>query len=105
VKETWTYCVPDQGETLECSGREVEVLPMFNGDDAADAEQVASDEIADHYWSNCDGWESSWPVTFRLRSPRGNVFDVIVDMEHVPSFTSGDAVAVVERLAKGGDRG
>ncbi|HEY4266791.1 MAG TPA: hypothetical protein VGM94_01235 [Galbitalea sp.] len=52
--------------------------------DARDAAQMC----ADHFHSNRDGWESSWPLEFRVRLPDGTTEDYIVEREMVPEFTA-----------------
>lgn len=36
-----------------------------------------------------DGWEWSWPVTFRVRDPDGAIWVVEVELEMVPEFLPG----------------
>ena len=55
---------------------------MFGGaEDAAEA-------YADYVHSNRDGYESSWPLTFRVRCPDGSVLDFEIDREFVPEFSA-----------------
>ena len=55
--------------------------------DALDAKKAA-----EHYAGFChsqrDGWEASWPLTFRVRLPDGTTEDYEVDRETVPEFTA-----------------
>jgi len=50
--------------------------------DAKDAAEI----YADWCHRQRDGWESSWPLTFRVRSPDGNLSDFEVERETVPEF-------------------
>jgi hypothetical protein len=50
--------------------------------DAADAAEAYADYVHD----NCDGYESSWPLTFRVRDVNGAIADFEVDREHVVEF-------------------
>jgi len=52
--------------------------------DASDAAEA----YADYVHSQRDGWESSWPLTFRVCCPDGSVVDFEVDREHVPKFSA-----------------
>ena len=54
---------------------------LFDAGDAAEA-------YADYVHSNRDGWESSWPLTFRVRCPDGSASDFEVEREHVPEFSA-----------------
>lgn len=49
--------------------------------------ELASERAAEEYWSNCDGWEDAWPVTFHIYPPDSEEFTAIeVHMEMEPSF-------------------
>jgi hypothetical protein len=48
----------------------------------------AAEAYADHFYSQRDGYESSWPLVFRVRSPDGTVQDFEVGCEHVPEFSA-----------------
>jgi hypothetical protein len=50
--------------------------------DASDAAEA----YADFVYSARDGNESSWPLTFRVRSADGAIDDFDVDCQHVPEF-------------------
>lgn len=46
-----------------------------------------AEECADDFHSNHDGWESTWPMKFKLWDPQGNVVGVFeVDREYTPTF-------------------
>lgn len=48
----------------------------------------AAERYADWFHGNRDGWESSWPLTFRVRSEDGTEQDFEVDREMVPEFSA-----------------
>ena len=50
--------------------------------DAEDAAEAA----ADYYHSQRDAWDSSWPLTFRVRGPDGITHDFEVERDTVPTF-------------------
>lgn len=52
--------------------------------DASDAAEA----YADYAHGNRDGWESSWPLTFRVLCPDGSTADFEVDREYVPEFSA-----------------
>ena len=42
---------------------------------------------AEHYWENHDGWESSWPLYFRLYEGEGEAYqDFKVEQDVEPTF-------------------
>ncbi len=41
---------------------------------------------AEYCHNNRDGWESTWPLMFRVRLPDGSTRDYEVDREMVPDF-------------------
>lgn len=45
-----------------------------------------AEEMAEDYFNNSDGWERSWPLTFRIHDGIGLFNDVEVEMEAVPTF-------------------
>ena len=52
--------------------------------DAADAAEAYAEHAHDHR----DGWDSSWPLVFRVRCPDGTMADFEVDREYVPQFSA-----------------
>lgn len=52
---------------------------VFGPDDAA---KVYAEYVHDHR----DGYESSWPLTFRVRSPDGTTADFEVERDFSPTF-------------------
>lgn len=54
--------------------------------DASDIAEV----YADFIHARRDGWESSWPLTIRVRCPTGPVIDFEVERETVPEFTANE---------------
>lgn len=78
--DEWRWWVPDELEE-----RESRKVMAFDADGAAES-------AAEWFYDNCDGWENTWPVTFRVRHVKtGKVWDVSVGMEHQPSFHSTDS--------------
>lgn len=48
---------------------------------------AAAEQAAEQYHSDHDGWESDWPVTFRIYPPDSNAFVLVeVEREAVPEF-------------------
>lgn len=48
---------------------------------------IAAEIHAQHYHSQRDGWEASWPIVFRVREvASGKLFDVEVERESIPHF-------------------
>lgn len=62
--------------------RDVVYVPDTILHDASDAAEA----YADYAHRNRDGWESSWPLTFRVLCPDGSTADFEVDRECVPKF-------------------
>lgn len=54
-----------------------------------DASDVA-ELYANFIHGNRDGYESSWPLTIRVRCPTGPLIDFEVDREIVPEFTASE---------------
>jgi hypothetical protein len=52
--------------------------------DSADAARL----YADYCHSNRDGWESTWPLNFRVRLPDNTTKDFEVEREMVPEFVA-----------------
>lgn len=48
----------------------------------------AAEFYAEHAHDDRDGWDSSWPLVFRVRSPDGTISDFEVDREYVPEFSA-----------------
>jgi len=46
----------------------------------------AAKRYAEHVYRQRDGWEATWPLAFRVRSPDGSMADFEVSCEHVPEF-------------------
>jgi hypothetical protein len=89
----WLIWVPDDGET-DRDGVEFDdgrnARPLRRKSWAEQDAEDAAEKYADEYWCNTAG-EGSWPVEFRLRDEWDRVFDVTVDCEFDPSFSSGPA--------------
>jgi len=47
-----------------------------------------ANEAAEHYHSNCDGWESDWPLTFHIYSveEKKHIGSFHIEREAEPSF-------------------
>lgn len=51
--------------------------------------ETFSEELARHVFNNRDGWDETWPLTFRLWTEDATcIGDFVVEMERVPSFYS-----------------
>lgn len=59
-------------------------VPFYSLSDAEDAAETYADYCID----NRDGWDSSWPLTFRVRLPDGSTEDYEVELDTVPEFTA-----------------
>jgi len=64
--------------------RGVIYAPSFSLGSASDAAEA----YADYAHDNRDGWESSWPLVFRVRCPDGTTCDFEVDREYAPEFSA-----------------
>jgi len=65
-------------------------VPSFSLGTAADAVEA----YAEHAHDQRDGWDSSWPLVFRVRCPDGTTCDFEVDREHVLEFRAAPAKVV-----------
>ena len=52
-----------------------------------DAESAA-EEYAEWVYFNRDGWEDTWPLKFRVRSPDGTTADFEVSLDYSPEFSA-----------------
>lgn len=68
----------------ESQERGVVYAPSSQISDAADAAEA----YADHVYSQRDGWDATWPLTFRVRSPGGSIADFEVCCEYDPTFSA-----------------
>jgi hypothetical protein len=59
----------------------VEHTMLHDASDAAEA-------YADYAHNNRDGYESSWPLTFRVRDASGAIADFEVRREYLPEFSA-----------------
>jgi hypothetical protein len=64
--------------------RGVVYVPSFSLGSASDAAEAYANYVHD----NRDGYESSWPLTFRVRCPDGTTVDFAVDREYVTEFNA-----------------
>lgn len=53
-----------------------------------------AEEIAEHYFNNCDGWEYAWPIDFEIDFGVYGVYKFSVGMERQPSFFVGSSEKV-----------
>lgn len=53
---------------------------------------MLADDLAEDFFDNHDGWESSWPQTLRIFSRGEQVAAFTVEMEREPVFRSYDLV-------------
>jgi len=75
--------VPYGGSTGPSSpGPRAILVPFYNLGSPSDAAEA----YADYIHRERDGWEASWPLTIRVRSPDGSVHDFEVERETVPKF-------------------
>lgn len=47
---------------------------------------MIADELAEHYHSNHDGWEATWPLELRVYKDEAEVARFSVEREYEPSF-------------------
>jgi hypothetical protein len=52
--------------------------------DAVDAVEL----YAEWCHNQRDGWDTTWPLKFRVRSPDGSLTDFVVEREYEPTFTA-----------------
>lgn len=57
----------------------------------ADAREAAT-YYAEWAHSNRDGWECTWPLTFRVRLPDGSTEDYEVEREYDPTFRARQVI-------------
>jgi hypothetical protein len=50
--------------------------------------EAAAELYAEYVHDNCDGYESTWPLKFRVRKPDGTTEDFEVEREYDPTFTA-----------------
>ena len=53
--------------------------------DAEDGDLVAA-EAAEHYFDNCDGWDSTWPLDFHIVAGGEDLGVFEVELEFDPVF-------------------
>lgn len=76
------YCVIDHNPNCEFN-MAYEVKTAAD-DDSAD---WIAEDAADDYHSNHDGWESHWPLTFRIWNDQGTLLgDYSVERDYDPVF-------------------
>ena len=67
-----------------CDQRGVVHVPCTILYDASDAAEAYADYVHD----NRDGYESSWPLTFRVRDADGEIADFEVERDYVTEFSA-----------------
>lgn len=76
-------------------GRRPDDLIAFLSDwDAVDPEYIAQD-AAQHYYDECDGWESTWPIKFEIFDGQESLGIYEVHLEHEPTFSAIEDFATV----------
>ena len=65
--------------------------------DAADAAEAYANYVHD----NRDGYESSWPLTFRVRNSEGAIDDFEVDREYVAEFSASPVKPATPAVKEG----
>lgn len=76
----YTYCRPEY-----CEDSRYNFTSTW---DAEDAEYLAED-AAENFHDLHDGWESEWPIVFRIFDANGNsIGDFEVEREHRPVFSA-----------------
>jgi hypothetical protein len=77
------YFILDQGETLD----DARVFDLASFDKSW--EELAVEQLADHYHFCHDGWEASWPITFEVyREDDSKIGSFIVERKAVPEFSA-----------------
>lgn len=72
---------------LTARERGVLYVPIYELGTAADAAEA----YADHAHDNRDGYESTWPLVFRVRGPDGAIQDFEVHRDFVAEFSASPA--------------
>lgn len=62
--------------------------------------QRAAEEYAGWYHDSRDGYEDTWPLTFRVRCPDGSLQDFEVNRNFDPTFSASELAAEVKDEAK-----
>lgn len=76
--------------TEECFGGRYKLDGEFQIYDENDLEFIA-EQCAGDYWDNHDGYESNWPLSFRIYKEddsSGLIYESIVEMEMSPDFSA-----------------
>jgi hypothetical protein len=82
IEKTYKYAVLEDHEHYE-DAREFESKwgPV-------DPEWIAED-AADYEYHDCDGWDRSWPLTFKIWDENGvELGSFLVDLEFDPTFSA-----------------
>lgn len=83
----WVEGEADDGHDVTCGvpgplPRDTMASPYGEAMSASDAAEVYADHIHSHH----EGYEFTWPITFRLRSPDGTEEDFEVSRDFDPVF-------------------
>lgn len=81
------YTVVDTGVEFPEDAYSLGILSVPNNPDQWDIEIIAR-EAADDYWSNHDGWESTWPLEFEIFIDGKSAGKCLVSMEMEPVFSA-----------------
>lgn len=76
------YDITSHDYTTEARG--VVYAPNISVNSPADAARA----YAEYVYRQRDGWDATWPLAFRVRSPDGSETDFEVTCEHVPEFSA-----------------
>lgn len=80
------YCVIDHNPNCEFD----DAYEIESASDAEFADWIAED-AANDYHSEHDGWESHWPLTFRIWDDQGKLLgDYNVDRDYDPVFHASE---------------
>jgi len=81
-KHYYQYAVEDHDESFDNATK-------FDSGWGPDFPDYIAEDAAEYEFSNRDGWEATWPLTFRLWDMDGKKLGVFeVEQEAVPSFNT-----------------
>lgn len=94
MQKTYKYkfMIPEHGEKdIDFDGTTFESKWGFSDESSRDEWNLKwiAEDAAEYAFSNNDGWEWSWPVTFQIYSMEDeHLGDVCVHIDYEPAFTS-----------------
>ena len=81
-------------------------MPSTRASVRASRSMEMAEAAAQDYWSNHDGFEARWPLTFEILLPDGGLIgSAAVEMDHEPVFTAKPHNATSHRGAACGASG